>query len=164
MSSVRATPSIVNALLVVVVVAVVTSLGLSRFQETRVSAEAARVVSELRTVVEAVRSYQAATGDWPPDAGRGEVPAGLAPFLPAVRFTDKHRALEWDKFGVSPSHSGYILGITLSSGNPRLRSRIIAGLRSEYPYFVSGHLVTWILPECGELVARDSRTTERSGD
>lgn len=147
MSPITSGLSVVGLMVLVVASGMATSIGLHRVQDARVSVEAATVAADLRAVVMAAQAYEASTGNWPPDAGRGEVPQGLAPFLMDQSFSNPKRELEWDKFGVTPSGSGYIAGITLNAADKRLRFRVIAEMRNELPYFVAGGLVTWVLLE-----------------
>lgn len=156
--------SLVETMVVVVVAAMLVSMGLIRYREGRTVAAADAVAADLRTVARAALAYEASTGSWPPDAGRGEVPDGLNPFLPAIEFAGPTRALEWDKFGVSPSGDGFIAGITLSTADRRLLERVIGQLRGEYPYFVAGRLVTWVLPERGSASAPPSPRPAVPGD
>ena len=136
-----------DVLVAVVATALMASMGLLQYGEERVNAEAVIVAAELRIIAEAARAHEASTGNWPPDGGRGEVPAALQSFMVTVEFTGRRRALEWDKFEINPTGSGHIAGITLSAADRRLLDRVIVQMKGEYPYFVAGRLVTWVLPE-----------------
>ncbi|MDZ4674413.1 MAG: prepilin-type N-terminal cleavage/methylation domain-containing protein [Gemmatimonadota bacterium] len=160
----RAGFSLWELMVAVVVVAMLASMGLLRYREERTSAAAAAVVADVRTVARAALAYEANTGSWPPDADRGQVPPGLIQFLPAIEFSDRARALEWDKFGVSTSGTGYIAGITLSAADRRLMKLVIGELRGEYPYFVAGGLVTWVLPAREDRAGWSATGPEVSGD
>lgn len=141
-----------GVMVAVVALGMVASMGLLRYSAMRTEAAAATVVADLRMVARAALAYEANTGSWPPDADRGQVPPGLNPFLPAIQFTSTARSLEWDKFGTSASGAGYIAGITLSASDRRLVRRVIGEMRGEFPYFVAGGLVTWVLPTHGEEI------------
>jgi len=130
----------------IVASALMASLGLLQYGETRIRVEAAAVAGELRTVAEAAIAYEASTGDWPPDGRRGEVPDGLAPFLGAVEFAGRRRVLEWDRFGITDPGDDPIAGVTLRAADRRLLGSVIADMAGEYPYFVAGNQVTWLLP------------------
>lgn len=147
MSSTPAPSSLTGLLVGVVASALMASMGLLQYGETRIRVEAAAVAGELRTVAEAALAYEASTGDWPPDGRRGEVPEGLAPFLGPVEFADRRHALEWDRFGISDPGNGHIVGVTLRAADRRLLGSVIAEMAGEYPYFVAGNQVTWLLPE-----------------
>jgi hypothetical protein len=126
------------------------SVGLLRYAEVSSTREAIAVAADLRRVADAATAYARATGEWPPDAGPGTVPTGLGPFLSPPGRADPRRALEWDTFEILPSGSAFIAGVTLRSTDKRLLSRVIEEMREDYPYFVAGQVVTWLLPETAE--------------
>jgi len=97
-----------------------------RAQEARERNVAVQAVSDFDTLRRAAFDYVSAHGAWPADAGPGEVPPGLEPFLPTgFRFTTEEYELDWDHWRLPeglPRHPEIrtLVGISLTTDLPRV--------------------------------------------
>lgn len=86
----RAGFTLVEIMIVVVIIGVLAAMAIPAFQRVRERAQNARFVSDLRTFAQAFETYTLRNGGWPPNAGTGVVPAGMAGELnPAAWVTPK---------------------------------------------------------------------------
>jgi type II secretory pathway pseudopilin PulG len=72
----------VELLVVVVIIGIIAAVGIPQLRGAITRARAAEAVGDLQVLRVAVFTYLTDYGDWPPDAGVGEVPEGLADYLP----------------------------------------------------------------------------------
>jgi type II secretory pathway pseudopilin PulG len=72
----------VELLLLLVIFTIIVALARPMVNRSVVSAQAAEVVKHLEVVREAVLSFELQHEAWPPGGGRGQIPPGLAEFLP----------------------------------------------------------------------------------
>lgn len=90
--------TIVELLAVASVMGLLASIGLPKYQQVRKKADAAETVASMSAVRVAAFQYNEATGNWPPNAGLGNVPTGLAPYLPGggtKLFRASYHRLQW---------------------------------------------------------------------
>ena len=141
----------IEILIVMVVFGILTSLATLKYIDLRRNAVAAKVASELNAVKLAGYDFWAENQAWPSDAGPGIVPGPLVKHLPGgFRFTDTQwdYTLEWDNFGVvSPPGSppGYLIGVTVSSGDPKLMRKLEQYLGTQLPYYSFGGRLTYVI-------------------
>ena len=79
-------------------------------------ARATSIVGDFNTVRAAAYAYFADHGDWPPEAGAGVVPAGLAAYLPKdFTFAKPRYQLDWENGSGSPAlgYTGVLVGVSV---------------------------------------------------
>ncbi len=74
--------SLVEVLVVVAVIGIVANIAVPSLLDAMARADAGRVLADVEIIHDAVLTYRMENGSYPPGAGWGRVPAGLAPFLP----------------------------------------------------------------------------------
>ena len=74
--------TLVELLVVVLIIAILTTIAVPNIRRVLMKARAAEAVGDLQVLRVAVFSYLGDKQEWPPDASVGVVPAGLAPYLP----------------------------------------------------------------------------------
>lgn len=83
----------------VVLVVFLGTLALPRLHRALVRARATEAVSDLHVVRVAVLGYLADHHEYPSDVMRGEMPPGLAPYLPeGFAWTTEHFVLDYDNW------------------------------------------------------------------
>jgi prepilin-type N-terminal cleavage/methylation domain-containing protein len=75
--------TLIEMMIVVVILSILAGILLPKTRDFRRRAIAAKAVGAMSVARTAAYQYNEATGGWPPSAGRGQVPAGLATYLPA---------------------------------------------------------------------------------
>ncbi|HEV3408902.1 MAG TPA: type II secretion system protein [Chthoniobacterales bacterium] len=74
--------TLVEIMVVVAIIGLVTALALPSLMKARQRTNRTRLAEQLRVLRDAFEMYAAEnSGAYPPDAGPGEVPAGMAPYL-----------------------------------------------------------------------------------
>ena len=68
--------------MVVLVIAILAAIAIPNMKSVLMRARAAEAVGDLQVLRHAVFSYLGDNHQWPPDAGVGVVPAGMAAYLP----------------------------------------------------------------------------------
>ena len=78
--------SLIELLTVIVVLGILATIAIPRFREAADRADAAVIVEDARTILQAgvVAFYE--NGQFPPDAAAGERPEALEPYLPGTDF------------------------------------------------------------------------------
>ena len=74
--------TLVELVVVVTVIGILASIGIPNMQAALMRARAAEAVGDLQVLRVAVFQYVGDNHVWPPDAGVGVVPVGLAEYLP----------------------------------------------------------------------------------
>lgn len=70
--------SLVEIMIVVVIISLLAMLALPAFNKIRRVAQSNRFVSDLRVFAQAFEGHSMQDGSWPPNAGSGIVPTGMA--------------------------------------------------------------------------------------
>jgi type IV pilus assembly protein PilA len=70
--------TLVEIMVVVVIIGLLAVLALPAFSKSRQSSQNNRFISDLRVFAQAFENYSLMNGAWPPNAGSGTVPAGMA--------------------------------------------------------------------------------------
>lgn len=65
-------------MIVVVIIGLLATLAVPALQRVHAAAKTGRFVSDLRTFAQAFEIFASENGGWPPNAGSGIVPAGMA--------------------------------------------------------------------------------------
>jgi prepilin-type N-terminal cleavage/methylation domain-containing protein len=136
--------TLVELMTVVIVIGLLSGIALLKYSDLRNTARAAEVVGDFRSVMVGSYNYYSDFGDWPPDAGPGAPPPGLVPYLPgSVTFSKPEYTLEFNNLGLGGG--AYMIGVTVTSGDPVLMNRLIRNLGGKAPYFVAGGTLTYVI-------------------
>lgn len=91
--------TMVEVLTVMMVMGTLARMSVPSFHEVLVRARAAEVIGDFETVRVAVLSYHADHNQWPADGYTGQVPAGLAEYLPEnFSFEGAGYSLDWENW------------------------------------------------------------------
>ncbi len=138
--------TLIELLTVVFVLGILASIALLKYVDLRINAVAAQVVLEMRAVQVAALNYYAETETWPPESGAGAVPAGLGPLLPGQLATSFDRGdylLDYENFGAEGSD--VIIGVAVTTSNPKLFAKLATYLGGGSPFFVAGSRITYLI-------------------
>jgi hypothetical protein len=87
-------------------------------------------------------------GSWPAEAGAGNVPPGLAPYLPTnFSFVKPEYTLDWENF-VPPGGGQavpYQVGVVISAAQPKLQHALEQILGTKGPFISQGGTLTFII-------------------
>ena len=138
----------IELLVVMIVIGLLSGLGLLKYMDLKHRAMSAQAVGDLEAIRLAGYSAWYETGAWPADAGAGEVPAALKPYLSgSFSFVKPDYTLDWENFvppGGGPS-AGMQLGVVLTSTNARLTKALAQNLGTRAPFFVVGGNLTYVI-------------------
>ena len=74
-------------MIVVGIIGLLAALAIPAFQRARTDSQVTVFVNNLQKAADSFELYAMEHGDYPPDASRGVVPAGMAPYLPKMDWT-----------------------------------------------------------------------------
>ena len=138
--------TILELLTVTFVIGILASIALLKYIDLRNSAIAAQVTQELRAVQIAAFNYYAETETWPAEVGGGAVPNGLGPLLPgqlAGSFDRGKYMLDYENFG--PGATQIVIGVAITTSDPKLFAKLVQYLGSQSPFFVAGNRLTYLI-------------------
>ena len=96
----RAGFTLVEIMIVVVIIGLLAAMALPAIARTRAASQSTRFMSDLRIFTQAFETYAAQNG-WPPNAGSGVVPAGMAGEFRAADWTTTKNSIggrwNWDR-------------------------------------------------------------------
>ncbi|HEU4801252.1 MAG TPA: prepilin-type N-terminal cleavage/methylation domain-containing protein [Gemmatimonadales bacterium] len=137
--------TIVELLVVFVVLAILASIAVLKYIDVRNHAIVAGVQSELNSVRLAAYNYWADKNAFPPDAGPGVMPAGMAPYLQSGTFDSPQYTFDWENFqGAGPS-GGMQVGIVVTSPDDGLMTLLTRRAAGGLPYFAVGNTVVFMI-------------------
>lgn len=127
---------------VVLVVSFLAAMAAPNLQRAIVKARAAEAVSDLQVVRVAVLNYHANNHTYPRDVNRGQVPPGLASYLPAgFRLTQKHWTVDYDNW--SAAAQGFV-GLTVITKDRLVGQEMVRMLRPN-AWSNGGDKFTWVI-------------------
>lgn len=136
--------TIVELLTVVIILGLLSGIALLKYLDLRNTARAAEVAGDFRTVMVAAYNYYSDHNDWPPDGPAGAPPPALVQYLPgSFTFAKPEYSLDFDNLGVGGG--AYVVGVTLTTANADLMSKLIRTLGNKQPYFSAGGSLTYII-------------------
>ena len=138
--------TIIELLVVTFLLGILASIAVLKYLDMRNHALAAQMSQELRAIHVAALNYHADTEGWPPEIGAGAVPAGLGPLLPGQLATSLDRGsylLDFENFG--SSSTDVVIGVSVTSSDPKLFAKFVHYLGTQSPFFVSGSKLTYLI-------------------
>jgi len=138
--------TIIELLTVVVVMMVLAGIALLKYVDLRNNTIAVQMSGEMRAIAVATFNYHADTETWPPETGAGAVPLGLGPLLPgqlAGSFDRVQYLLDYENFG--GSNPDILIGVSVTTSDPKLFAKFVQYLGNKNPFFVSGPTLTYLI-------------------
>jgi prepilin-type N-terminal cleavage/methylation domain-containing protein len=140
--------TIIELMVVMMVMGILASLAVLKYVDLRHRARAAQVAADLESVRLAAYGAWYEHNTWPSEAGPGQVPADLVPYLPQnFSFTRPEYTLDWENFvppGGGPS-TGMQLGVVVTASTPRLQRTLEQVLGNRMPFVSVGGTLTFII-------------------
>jgi prepilin-type N-terminal cleavage/methylation domain-containing protein len=139
--------TLIEMLVVFIVISILASISILKYIDLRRTAQTARVSGDFNTIKIAVYTYYSEANAWPAEVGPGVVPPELVPVLsPGFTFTKDVYTLDYDYFPVSGSGpGGYIVGITVTTPDPLLMTKLEQVLGRSLPFISAGGSLTYII-------------------
>lgn len=138
--------TLIEVLTALMVMSVVARMGVPRYQEVWVRAEAARAAGDFHLVRQAAMEYLTDHNRWPQEMETGQVPPGLEPYLPdGYSFNRGFYRLDWENWPLPlglPNHPDIqrVLGLTIVTRDPALGMALEELLGTNSPNFsLAGH-------------------------
>lgn len=138
--------TLIELITVTFILSILASIAILKYQDLRNQGLSAQIVQEMRAVQLAAFNYYAEKEDWPPETGPGVVPTGLGVLLPgqlAASFDRIQYLLDYENFGAAATD--VVIGISVTTSDPKLFARLIRYLGNGSPFFVSGSKVTYLI-------------------
>jgi prepilin-type N-terminal cleavage/methylation domain-containing protein len=136
--------TIVELMTVIIILGLLAAIGLLKYLDLRNQARSAEVAGDFRTVMVAAYNYYSDHNGWPPDGAAGMIPPALVQYLPSsFQFNKPEYTLDFDNFGLGGPN--YVVGITVTSANSDLMTKLVRNLGNKQPYFHDGATLTYII-------------------
>jgi prepilin-type N-terminal cleavage/methylation domain-containing protein len=140
--------TIVELLTVMIVLGLLAGIAVLKYIDLRHRARAAAVVGDLHAVRIAAYGAMYENGSWPAETGPGNVPPGLAPYLPAsFSFVKPEYTLDWENF--APPGGGpampFQVGVVITAAEPKLQHTLEQILGTKGPFISFGGTLTYII-------------------
>jgi prepilin-type N-terminal cleavage/methylation domain-containing protein len=139
--------TIIELLVVMVVLGILSSIAILKYIDLRQSAHAARVAADFNAIKVAVYTFYTDDYQWPAEVGAGVVPPELVPVMnTGYSFIKDVYTLDYDYFPIGGSGPGsYIVGVTVTTTNPKLMTKLEQILGKTMPFLSSGGSLTYII-------------------
>jgi prepilin-type N-terminal cleavage/methylation domain-containing protein len=139
--------TIIELLVVMVVLGILSSIAILKYIDLRQSAHAARVAADFNAIKVAVYTFYTDDYQWPAEVGAGVVPPELVPVMnTGYSFIKDVYTLDYDFFPIAGSGPGsYIVGVTVTTTNPKLMTKLEQILGKTMPFLSSGGSLTYII-------------------
>jgi prepilin-type N-terminal cleavage/methylation domain-containing protein len=140
--------TMVELFIVIIVMSVLAGIALLKYLDLRNQARAAEVAGDFRSVMVAAYNYHGEHEAWPADGAPGVVPPSLAGFLPSsFSFSKPHYQLDFEHVSLGGGQA--MVGVTVTSTNADLISKLKRTLGTTLPYFTAGDALTYIISTDG---------------
>lgn len=146
--------TLVELMVVVIIIGTLLRVALPNYVSLIRNARAAKAVSEIAVVRDAVYSYNAQTGLWPAEAAAGTVPPVLVAHLPKnFSFNKTNYKLDWDNWILAtglPSKptTGALLCVSISTSDTKLGNTVMSLLAHSGAKFTTGssysYIIAWV--------------------
>ena len=83
----RAAFTLVEIMIVVAIIGLLAAIAMPAWSRARTDSKNTTFIADLKVASAAFEQYAMEHGDFPPDAGPGVVPAGMAPYLTGMNWT-----------------------------------------------------------------------------
>jgi len=139
--------TIIELLVVMVVLGILSSIAILKYIDLRKTAQAARVAADFNAIKIATYAYYTDDYKWPAEVSAGVIPPELVPVLnQGFSFVRDEYTLDYDYFPISGSGpGGYIVGVTVTTTDPKLMTKLEQILGRNMPFIASGGSLTYII-------------------
>ncbi len=132
--------SLIELLVVVLIISIIAAIAQPQMTQVITKARAADAVADMQAIRLALYNYQADQQTWPVESGSGQMPAGLAAYLPGdFDFVTENYNLDFENWGGSP----YLVGVTLITSDPIFGATLLEMLSS--PKWNAADKYTWVV-------------------
>ncbi len=143
--------TLVELMVVVTIIGILARIAIPKYQQVRLRARAAAMISELNVIRGAAYQAYENNGVWPAETGTGKVPAAMKSLLrngfsftpePGVRY-------DWRLAGMSGGNparatANATMGMGISTTDLVLRAEVQRQLKAQ-PTLVTGGIVYWLI-------------------
>ena len=149
MTTTRSRPgfTIVELMVVVTVIGLLTTIGLPKFRDVQRRAVATQMLGDLDVIRHAALSFYVDSSYFPPDAGLGEMPRNLAPYLPTgFTMVKAQWSMDYENWPVAglPGVPDATIGVSFTTADARLGMTAMK-LAGSTPGFTDGSSYTFLL-------------------
>ena len=140
--------TLIELLVVFVVLGILSSIAVLKYLDLRMSAHAARVAADFNAIKIATYAYYTDDYQWPAEVSAGVVPPELVPVLSnGYSFVKDVYTLDYDYFpiGGGSGPGSYIVGVTVTTSDPKLMTKLEQILGRNMPFLASGGSLTYII-------------------
>ncbi|MCC6318539.1 MAG: prepilin-type N-terminal cleavage/methylation domain-containing protein [Gemmatimonadaceae bacterium] len=148
--------SFVELLTVIIVLGLLVRIALPRYNHIRKKAQARSALADVRVVRDAVLNFRQDRGAWPTETGVGQVPTGLAQYLPQnFDFARAGYVLDYEMWpGGAPGSTdpgNNVVGLAVDTTDPVLAVEILKMGTGGLPHFASGTKTTFVYEGLGGI-------------
>jgi prepilin-type N-terminal cleavage/methylation domain-containing protein len=140
--------TIIELMMVMIVMGLLAGMAILKYIDLRHRARAVQVAADLESVRLAAYGAWYEHNIWPNEAGPGQVPVDLVPYLPQnFSFVNPEYTLDWENFappGGGPS-GGMQIGVVVTAATPRLQTTLEQTLGNKMPFVSLGGTLTFII-------------------
>jgi prepilin-type N-terminal cleavage/methylation domain-containing protein len=143
--------TLVEMLITLAIVAVLVRIAMPAYDGVRRDAIAAQAAGDFNTIRAAAVAQYEATGSYAADAPTGQVPAGMASYLPR-NFSFVHPAyqLDWEHYVVSDTTSGgaasgQVLAVTVVAADSVVGLKVLRTLGGNCTHWTVGDAHTFVV-------------------
>ncbi len=143
--------TMIEVVTVAVVMGTLVRIALPNFHEVFLKARAAEVVGDFETVRLAAANYHAEHHAWPEDAYVGQIPEGLAEYLPEnFTFVRAGYRIDWENWVLPDGlpkypETGVLLGISIATEDAELGNAVLDLLGGAMASYALGSNYTFIV-------------------
>jgi prepilin-type N-terminal cleavage/methylation domain-containing protein len=139
----------VEIMLAMVIVGLLSTIAVPKYLDLKRRASTTNIIADFQVVRVALLNYYGDSSSFPPESGAGDIPPGLAHYLPEG-FTFKRKAwtLDYENWGLAPTSGPNgepaLIGLTVRSDDPVLvetTSRVLGNV----PQLVFGDSYTFVI-------------------
>jgi len=131
--------------MVMIVLGLLAAIALLKYIDLRNTARTAALAGDFRAVTVAVVNYYADHEVWPPESAPGQVPTGLAGYLPGGlndTFDRPEYSLDYENLSVDPIP---LIGVSVVSTDSRLMAKFVQTFSTKAPFFLNGGKLTYLI-------------------
>jgi len=137
--------TLVEMLMVTLIIGMLASLGMLKYIDLRSTARVASLTADFRSVTVAALNYYADHDVWPPEAGTGQTPQGLAQYLPgglAASFDRTDYVLDYDHVAAG---NFPLISVSVSSSDTKLTAKFVNAFSTKYPFYMNGDRLAYLI-------------------
>lgn len=137
--------TLVEMLMVTLIIGMLAALGMLKYIDLRSTARVASLTADFRSVTVAALNYYADHDVWPPEAGAGQTPQGLAQYLPgglAASFDRTDYVLDYDHVAAG---NFPLISVSVSSSDTKLTAKFVNAFSTKYPFYMNGDRLAYLI-------------------